>query len=73
MIYEVKAHFFLSFESTARGLYNHMKGIFPQAITINRDTPHAEISSIELIENHHDENPTIACLLLAGLQTKPAK
>lgn len=66
MIYQVKVNMFLQNEGIARGLYNHCLEVFPQASIINPDTPNSEPSKLELIENHHDEDPHKPCLLLAA-------
>lgn len=71
MIYEVRVHLLLKNEGIARGLFSHCEGAFPLAVTINPGEQNAEVSVIELIENHHDESPTAPCLVLKGTSTLP--
>lgn len=73
MIYQVRVNLYLANEGEARGLYNHCLGVFPEATSVNPDTQNAEYSVIELIENHHDENPTAPCKLIQGIAGTPTK
>ncbi len=71
MIYEINIHLFLKNEIDARALCTHAELFFPKALSVNPDSGNAEFSKIELIKNHHDEQPHKPCFLLAGLTTHP--
>ena len=71
MIYQVRANLFFASEDEARDFYHDCDVAFPKSIMVNPDTVCPEISVIELIENHHDEDPNGPCSLLAGKQSTP--
>lgn len=66
MIYQVRASLFFTLEDEARDFYHDCEVAFPKATTINPDQVNLEESVIELIECHHDEDPTSPCPLLAS-------
>ena len=64
MLYQVRANLFFDEEDEARDFYHDCQLAFHKAIAVNPDTTNRENSEIELIENHHDEDPNSPCLLL---------
>jgi len=50
--YRVRANLFFDKEGVARGLFNHVKGVEPDAVDINPSQPNAEMRYVK-IENHY--------------------
>jgi len=71
MFYEVRATMYFTKEDEARDFYYDCEMALPKASVINPDTPTAQHSRAELIENHHDSEPTNPCLLLEFITNGP--
>jgi len=63
MIYQVKANLFFDSQDEGRDFYHDCERAFAKSTPVNPDTPDREDCIIELIENHHDENPNSPCFL----------
>lgn len=61
MIYQVRANLFFTEEDEAKDFYHDCQLAFTKAFDLNSDQLNAELSLIELIENHHDESPHAPC------------
>lgn len=64
---QVRANLFFDKEDEAEDFYHDCEVAYPKSITINPNTPEAELATIELILNKHDEDPNIPCELLKSL------
>ena len=71
MIYQVRATLFFDIEDEAIDFYHDCEVAFPKGISVNSDTEAAEFSIIELIENHHDEDPNAPCSRIASRTSEP--
>ena len=71
MIYEVRATLFFTSEDEAWDFYHDCELAFPRGIDINPDQINTEYSIIELIENHHDEDPRGPCDYIESLCSYP--
>jgi len=71
MIYQVRANLFFDEQDEARDFYHDCELALPKGISVNPGTDYSEVSVIELIENHHDEDPHAPCHLLASETTEP--
>ena len=72
MIYQVRANLFFNEEDEARDFLYDCERAFPKSIILNPDSEAVEYSTIEEIENHHDEEPNAPCTLLRSLSNQPA-
>lgn len=71
MIYQVRADLFFSDLDEATDFYHDCELAYEKSTIINPDTEAAEYSIIEYIFNHHDEDPNVACELLASETNRP--
>jgi len=71
MIYEVRIRLFFDSEDEARDFYHDGEMAWPKSIPLNPDTPAQEPRSIELIENHHDEDPNAPCVVIEHMIDTP--
>ena len=71
MIYQVRANIFFDVEDEAIDFYHDCEVAFPKGISVNPDTEASEFSIIELIRNHHDENPNAPCSIIARHTSQP--
>lgn len=67
MIYEVRARLFFDEKDEAADFYHDCEVAYPKGITVNPDGENAEFSYCDLVENHHDENPTASCHVIKSL------
>lgn len=70
MIYEVTARLFFTEHDEALDFYHDCEIAFLKSQVVNPGAENEEPSIIELIENHHDENPNEPCLALAHRDNK---
>lgn len=63
-IYQVRANLYFAEEDEAIDFLHDCELAFFKALDIRPDQPEAEFSTIELIENHHNQNPTAPCVCL---------
>lgn len=61
MIYQVRANLFFDIEDEARDFYHDCELAYLKSTICNPDTESAEYGVIELIENHHDDDPNKPC------------
>lgn len=71
MIWEVRARLFFDEHDEALDFYHDCQIAHEKAVIVNPDTENAEFATIELIENHHDEDPNAPCGLLFSTTNKP--
>jgi len=64
MIYEVRSNLFFAEADEAKDFYHDCEVALDKTMVVNPDSPNSEHPVIELIENHHDENPNGECSLL---------
>lgn len=64
MIYQVRANLYFNEKDEAKDFYHDCQKALPKAMPVNPDTENAEFNRIELIENHHDDDPNQPCSLL---------
>lgn len=69
MIYQVRANIYFDELDEARDFYHDCELAIEKGLVVNPNSLNAEPSKIDLIENHHDESPHSACLLLAGKES----
>jgi len=72
MIYEVRARLLFDVEDEAKDFLYDCERALAKATTISPDSLAIEYSTIEEIENHHDEEPNEPCVLLSSLSNQPA-
>lgn len=70
MIYQVTANLFFVDPDEAFDFYHDCELALGKASIVNPDSPNTEHSTIQLIMNHHDENPNASCELLGSLSTE---
>ena len=46
--FRIRAYLYIKNEGVARGLYNHVMGLWDEAVDINPDSPHAEMRKVEI-------------------------
>lgn len=61
MIYQVRANLYFDEHDEAVDFYHDCEVAFPKSIIVNPDSENAEFALIELIENHHDDDPNSPC------------
>lgn len=71
MFYEVIAHLLFTQEDEAKDFYHDCEVALPKTGFINPGQPNMEFSSIELMENHHDQDPNIPCVKLLLAVKRP--
>lgn len=71
MIYQVRLNLYFTSEDEANDFYHDGEIALPKATVINPLTPNQECSIIELIENHHDEDPHAPCYLIKSQDNCP--
>lgn len=64
MIYQVTANLYFNIEDEAKDFFHDCELAYHKAIPVNPGNDNAEFNTIELIENHHDEDPNQSCTLL---------
>ncbi len=64
MIYQVRADLYFHKEDEAKDFYHDCQLAYAKSTSINPDGENAEFAIIELIENHHDEDPNQPCNLV---------
>ena len=72
MIYQVRANLFFDEEDEATDFYHDCEIAYLKSTICNPDTDAAEYSIIELIENHHDENPNESCSIIERETNQPS-
>jgi len=72
MIYQVRASLYFDEEDEARDFYHDCENAYVKSIICNPNTEASEYSIIELIENHHDEDPNGPCNLLSSETSQPS-
>jgi len=71
MIYQVRANLFFDKEDEARDFYHDCELAFAKGISVNPDSENAEFSTIELIDNHHDDDSHQPCELELSETNQP--
>lgn len=61
MLYQVRANLYFEEEDEATDFYHDCQLAFAKSTLVNPDSENEEASTIELIQNHHDEDPNGAC------------
>ena len=69
MIYEVRARLFFIVEDEGRDFYHDCEMAFPKSVAINPQGDNMEFSVIELLENHHENEPNEPCTVLKSLSS----
>lgn len=72
MFYQVTMTCYFELEDEARDFYNDGHLALPKATVINPNQPDMEFSIIELLENHHDVDPNLPCVLIEYEDNKPS-
>ena len=63
MIYQVRANLYFADHDEAVDFYHDCEVAFPKSTLVNPSSENAEYGIIELIENHHDTDPSEPCIL----------
>lgn len=71
MFYQVKANLFFDEHDEGVDFYHDCELAFAKAIMVNPDAENTEHSTIELILNHHDDNPNEPCEYFRRQTTEP--
>lgn len=71
MIYEVRARLFFDIDDEATDFYHDCEVAFLKSVSINPDQENAEFATIELIENHHPDDPNEPCILIQHETNQP--
>lgn len=69
MIYQVRANLYFVKPDEARDFYHDCVLAFAKSTIVNPDSVNTEHSTLEQIENHHDEDPNGPCWLMAHITT----
>jgi len=64
LIYQVRANLFFTEADEARDFYHDCELALEKSQVVNPASPNSEYPVIDLIENHHDEDPNASCNLL---------
>lgn len=71
MFYQVRANLLFTEEDEAKDFYHDCELALLKAGIINPDAENMEFSIIELITNHHGQNPNQPCELVASADNEP--
>ncbi|MBA7545727.1 hypothetical protein ES705_38099 [subsurface metagenome] len=71
MIYQVRANLLFSEEDEAKDFYHDCELALAKSRVINPDSENIELSTIELINNNHDQEPNQPCELIATASNQP--
>jgi len=71
MIYQVRANIYFDKQDEAKDFFHDCELAFPKGIAVNPGSDNGEYSIIELIENHHDEDPNAPCSLIEIATNEP--
>lgn len=71
MFYQVRANLYFDEEDEAKDFYHDCELAYLKSIICNPGTEAAEYSIIELIENHHDDDPNGPCHVIRSLTELP--
>jgi len=71
MIYQVRANLFFDKHDEAVDFYHDCEVAFPKSIIVNPNSENSEFATIELIENHHDDNPNSPCFIEITATNEP--
>lgn len=66
MIYQVRANLFFIKSDEACDFFRDCQLALVKSQAVNPDSPNIEICTIELIENHHDEDPNAPCTVMVS-------
>lgn len=66
MIYQVTANLFFDTHDEAVDFYHDCEVALPKSTIVNPTSQNAEFSIIQLIHNHHDDDPNQPCDLEAS-------
>lgn len=69
MLYELRCTLFFATLDPIKDIRDKINDHWGDAQVINPDLPSREDSIVELLENHHDEDPTSPCTLLKMVST----
>lgn len=70
MIYQVRANLFFTDSDEASDFYHDCELAYGKAAILNPNSEAVEHSTIELILNHHDQDPNAPCELLGNKTTE---
>jgi len=73
MIYQVRANLYFESEDEANDFYHDCELAFAKSTLVNPDSENEESSRIELIENHHDQDPNEPCHVVAFRDNHPTE
>ena len=71
MIYQVRANLYFDKEDEARDFYHDCELAYLKSTICNPDTQAAEYGIIQLMENHHDQDPNEPCTLIETQSNQP--
>ena len=71
MLYQVRANLFFNVEDEATGFFHDCELALAKTAPINLGSPAQELPLIELIENHHDEDPNTPCSVMVFKTINP--
>lgn len=71
MIYQLRANLYFVDQGAIDDILDKIDDHFDDATFINTEAPNAEFSVIEVILNHHDEDPLEPCTLLTKITNRP--
>ena len=68
MKYQVRANIYFSDENAARSFLYQCQVALRKSTDISPGKPAMELTTIDLIENHHDDDPAAPCKVIEHLQ-----
>lgn len=71
MIYQVRANLYFDEHDEAADFFHDCQVAHAKSIPVNPNSENAEFATIELIENHHDEEPNAECYLELFITNQP--
>lgn len=71
MIYQLRANLYFSDPDAIYDILDKINDHFDDATAVNPDSENAEFSVVEVILNHHDEDPNASCDLVTSRSNQP--
>lgn len=71
MFYQVRANLLFTDQDEARDFYHDCELALAKSAIINSNSENIELSTIELINNNHDQQPNQPCELISTASNQP--
>lgn len=71
MIYELRVDLFFHDREAIDDIVDKILDHFDDSAVVNPYSDNQEVSTFDIIENHHDEDPNASCQVLAHYDNQP--